>query len=86
MQITKNTSLDSFGIVVLVGFALAVVGMLVLFSWASEIQQEGIDDIERMGCGELKDFILNKGWLEYSVRTSIIHNNAIHQYTWMCEK
>lgn len=86
IQITKNTSLDSFVIVVLVGFALAVVGMLALFSWASEIQQEGIDDIERMGCGELKDFILNKGWLEYNVRTSIIKNNAVHQYTWMCEK
>ncbi len=86
IQITKNTSIDGFVICVVIGVTLMSLGMFALFSWASGIQQEGIDDIEKMGCGELKDFILNKGWLEYSARGSIIKNNAVHQYTWMCEK
>ena len=65
---------------------IAIIGTILLFSYASEQQALGLADIDKMGCGELKDFILNKGWNEYGARTSIIQANAEHQYTWMCEK
>ncbi len=86
MQITENTNIDGFVIVVIVGFALAIVGMFALFNYSSGIQQEGYADIDRMGCGELKEFILDKGWREYPARTSWIQEEALHTYTWRCEK
>lgn len=86
IQITKDTSMDGFTITVFSLLALAVVGVFLLFSYAEEQEKLGLAEIDRMGCGELKDFILNKGWLEYTARASIIQSNAEHKHTWMCEK
>ena len=65
---------------------LAVIGFYFLAVYAGEQQELGLAEIDRMSCGELKDFILNKGWKEYRARTSIIKSNAEHTYTWRCEK
>ncbi len=86
MQITENISIDGFMLVAFSLIALCMIGMFLLFLYADEQQKLGIADIEKMGCGELKDFMLNKGWNEYGARSSIIQANAEHQYTWMCEK
>ena len=86
IQITKNTSIDGFMIITISLMALAVVGVFLLLSYANGQEELGLADIDKMGCGELKDFILNKGWKEYGARTTMIKINAVHQYTWMCEK
>ena len=86
IQITKDTSIDGFMITVFSLLALAVVGVFFLVSYANEQEKIGLADIDKMGCGELKDFILNKGWKEYGARTTMIKLSAEHQYTWMCEK
>ncbi len=86
IQITKNTSMDGFTITVFILLSLAVVGVFFLVSYANGQEELGLADIDKMGCGELKDFILNKGWKEYGARTTMIKLNAEHQYTWMCEK
>lgn len=65
---------------------LAVIGMYLLAVYAGEQQELGLAEIDGLSCGELKDFILNHGWLEYGARTSIIQANAEHTYTWRCEK
>ena len=86
IQITKNISLDGFIIIVIGLIALATIGTYLLILYASEQQELGLADVDGMGCGELKDFILNKGWNEYGARMSVIQSHAEHQYTWMCEK
>ena len=86
IQITKNISIDGFLIVVFVLISLASLGVYGLVTYASEQQTLGLAEVDRMGCGELKDFILNKGWNEYGARMSIIQSEAEHKYTWMCEK
>ena len=86
IQITENISLDGFLIVAFSLIALCAIGMVFLVSYANEQQVLGLAEIDKMGCGELRDFILNKGWKEYGARNTIIQNNAEHQYTWRCEK
>ncbi len=86
MQITKNLEIDAFLLWVIVMISLAGLGVYGLVTYASEQQDLGLAEVDRMGCGELKDFILNKGWNEYGARMSIIQSEAEHKYTWMCEK
>jgi len=86
MQITKNLEIDAFLLWVVVMISLAGLGVYGLVTYASEQQALGLAEVDRMGCGELKDFILNKGWNEYGARMSIIQSEAEHKYTWMCEK
>ncbi len=63
-----------------------IIGMIALFTWADGIQQQGYADVDRMGCGELKEFIADKEWKKYIARGSWVGEHALHKYTWTCEK
>ncbi len=86
VRINETTTLDGFFIITFSLIALAVVGTYLLFLYSDGQQKLGLAEIDKMGCGELKDFILNKGWNEYGARMSVIQSEAEHKYTWMCEK
>jgi len=86
LMLLERYGIDSFMLFIFIGLALMIIGMLALFSWADGIKQEGYADIDRMGCGELKEFITEKGWKEYQARGNSIGEQALHTYTWRCEK
>jgi len=86
IQITRNTSIDVFTLSLIMGLTLAGIGLYLLLAGANDVQNEAMNDIDNMGCGELKGFIADKGWYDYSMRTSLIKDHAMHTYTWTCEK
>ena len=85
IQLTKNTSIDAFLLCVFIGIALGCLGVYVIASNAIEVENQAFADIEQMGCGELKEFIADKGWNEYGARWVTIEEHAKHTYTWTCE-
>jgi hypothetical protein len=52
----------------------------------TDIQDKAFAEIDQMGCGELKDFILHEKWDDYDARWTSIELHAKHVYTWTCEK
>ena len=86
IQITRNTSIDTFLFGTIICVALACLGVYALANYSIGVQNEAFADIDQMGCGELKEFIADKGWNEYSSRWTTIEEHAKHTYTWTCEK
>jgi len=86
MQITKNFAIDDFVLWVVVMISLACIGVIALAMYSGGEQVRALADLDKMGCGELKQFIADKGWKEYGARYSAIEEHARHTYTWTCEK
>jgi len=63
-----------------------VIGFTHLSMSVSDMQDKAFAEIDQMGCGELKNFILNEKWDDYDARWTSIENHAKHIYTWSCEK
>ena len=70
-------------------FAVIIV-VATLFTYMSisvtDIQDKAFAEIDKMGCGELKEFITLEKWDDYSARWTSIEEHARHIYTWVCEK
>ena len=86
MQITKNLAIDDFVLWVLIMISLACLGVYGLILYAGGEEDRALADLDKMGCGELKQFITDKGWKEYGARNPVIEDQARHTYTWTCEK
>lgn len=86
IKITENTSIDGFMITAFSLIMLACLGVVALAMYSGGEQVKALADLDKMGCGELKEFIADKGWKEYGARYSAIEEHARHTYIWTCEK